>query len=208
MARRNRFANVTGVARMDLTDGDWIELKEELSVGDQQLQHFLLFTIDPIQAGGGDTKVGIRPRAETALVAELAVALVGWSFEDEQGPVTLAGYAGGARRTAPGADGRDAQRNAGGLYAALRLRESGGKKSAYATHDRDVLSVALATGWAPDVIEDLPAHRYRLLADTARGTGPRGSAPVNDHGDYGSIHGRFLAIRQRPQIGRGHDQHV
>jgi hypothetical protein len=23
--------------------------------------------------------------------------------------------------------------------------------------------VALATGWAPDVIEDLPAHRYRLL---------------------------------------------
>ena len=87
MGRRNRFANIAGVARLELTDGDWIELKQELSVGDRQLQHFLMFTIDPVHVG---QTVGIRPRAETALVAELAVALVGWSFEDEDGPVALA----------------------------------------------------------------------------------------------------------------------
>ena len=46
-----------------------------------------MFTIDPVHVG---QTVGIRPRAETALVAELAVALVGWSFEDEDGPVALA----------------------------------------------------------------------------------------------------------------------
>jgi hypothetical protein len=35
----------------------------------------------------------VRPRKDTALVAELAVALVGWNLEDADGPVPLASTA-------------------------------------------------------------------------------------------------------------------
>jgi hypothetical protein len=82
------FANVTGVHRVVLPDDEWVEFKAELSVSDQQMIYYLLFR--PTEFGeDGKPKQSPQLRPDTSIAAEIAVALVGWSAADEDGPVPV-----------------------------------------------------------------------------------------------------------------------
>jgi hypothetical protein len=74
---RNRFPDPFAVTRIEISDGDWVEFKRELTVGDQQEQSRLYFSYDRMRPG--DPGVTITPHGEMAMVADVAVALVNWS---------------------------------------------------------------------------------------------------------------------------------
>lgn len=71
---RNRFVAPKSV-RLPLSDGDWIEIKERLSIGDarQATASFI----------GSYTKDGARtPNLETLGMGEVLAYLLDWSFRD------------------------------------------------------------------------------------------------------------------------------
>ncbi len=73
---RNRFVAPKTV-RLHLLDGDWIEIKERLSIGDarQATASFI----------GSYTKDGARtPNMETLGMGEVLAYLIDWSFRDAQ----------------------------------------------------------------------------------------------------------------------------
>lgn len=82
---RNRFADALGVDRLELSDGDWIDVRRELSVGDEQMVIRLGFDVKVFATG----KTEMTPRVEMVQVARLVVGIVGWSLIDEEGPVRL-----------------------------------------------------------------------------------------------------------------------
>ena len=76
---RNRF--VTGeTVRLDLSDGDWIEVKRELSFGEQQE----LMAVGVRVAGGFDNPTMDMNIAE-AHIFSLLQWLVDWSFTNDKG---------------------------------------------------------------------------------------------------------------------------
>jgi len=83
---RNRFV-MPDVVRIDLTDGDWIEIKKELSVGDaKRIQNAAITFV-----GGDindDRKFGVD--MERASIEQVLVWLVEWSFRNEKDkPVSI-----------------------------------------------------------------------------------------------------------------------
>src|SRR4051812_47252677 len=78
---RNRFIRPQ-VVRLELSEGDWIDVKRELTSGEQR--H--IFSQIVKEHRGGE-----RPLLDTQKVGATRVIeyLVGWSFCDDNGPVPL-----------------------------------------------------------------------------------------------------------------------
>lgn len=74
MARRVRFVTPE-VVRLPLSDGDWIEVKKRLSVGEER-QAFQQI-VGEIKSDGWR-----RPNLEMVGIAEMIAYLVDWSFRD------------------------------------------------------------------------------------------------------------------------------
>lgn len=75
MGKRCRFVQPESV-RLPLSDGEWVEVKKQLSVGEER---------KAFQAIVGEVKDGWRrPNVEMIGVAEMAAYLVDWSFRDAQ----------------------------------------------------------------------------------------------------------------------------
>lgn len=71
---RNRFVNPKRV-RLPLSDGDWIEIKERLSIGDARAATASFI--------GSYTKDGARtPNMETLGMGEVLAYVLDWSFRD------------------------------------------------------------------------------------------------------------------------------
>lgn len=77
---KNRFATVDTV-RLELSDGDWIEVKRELTYGDILELQELSNTPDE-----GDI---VRFNGREFSLNRILTWVVAWSFEDENGPVEL-----------------------------------------------------------------------------------------------------------------------
>lgn len=79
---RNRFINAGATARLPLSDGDWIEVKEKLSYGEQQ--RLSTASLTSIQFGGdskpGETEVALN--MDRYALMRLHVWIVDWSFRD------------------------------------------------------------------------------------------------------------------------------
>ncbi len=79
MARRNRFVKPKTI-RLEISDGDWIEIKKELTVGERK--RMFASGLKQMQTSGtGDPKFDIDP-VEMSF-AKVREYLVGWSFEEE-----------------------------------------------------------------------------------------------------------------------------
>ena len=77
---RSKFVG-TGVVRIDLSDDEWIEVKQELSYGEQKhlAGNALVGSFD----GKGDPAVDFD--LEEFTLSKVLVWLADWSFTDEQG---------------------------------------------------------------------------------------------------------------------------
>lgn len=76
----NRFARIDTV-RLELSDGDWIEVKRELTYGDiLELQE---------QSSTPDESNDLRFNGREFSLNRILTWVVAWSFEDESGPVEL-----------------------------------------------------------------------------------------------------------------------
>lgn len=73
---RSRFVK-PNVVRVDLTEGDWLDLKQELTVGEAR---GVLFGTLIEQADGS-----YRRDLDAAVMARLLAYIVAWSFVDEAG---------------------------------------------------------------------------------------------------------------------------
>jgi hypothetical protein len=78
MAPRCRFV-VPSVATITLSDGDWIQVKNRLSVGEERAAFQSI--VGEVSTDGGWR----RPNMESIGLAEVAAYLVAWSFRDPQG---------------------------------------------------------------------------------------------------------------------------
>lgn len=75
-ARMNRFVQPE-IVRLELTDGDWLEVRKELSMG--EARRAMARTIKTMRADGR-----IEPDLEMVGRAEIAAYIVDWSFVDAQ----------------------------------------------------------------------------------------------------------------------------
>lgn len=84
---RNRFVRAD-TTRLDLSEGDWIEVKEDISFGeDQRLNGLMVAAYRPAENGAGN-QWGIE--WARYVVARIETWLVDWSFRDERDkPVPL-----------------------------------------------------------------------------------------------------------------------
>lgn len=75
-----------GTAKLDLGDGDWVEVKEQINYGEsQRLSGAMLRTV---KTAAGDNEVGVDFARYAVL--KLQTWLTDWSFRDEQDkPVPL-----------------------------------------------------------------------------------------------------------------------
>ena len=79
MGRRNRFVKPK-VIRVEISDGDWIEIKNELTVGERKqmtaagLRHV---------TAGADNEPRFEFDSVATAFAKVSQYLVGWSFEEE-----------------------------------------------------------------------------------------------------------------------------
>jgi hypothetical protein len=84
---RNRFVSAETV-RLELTDGDWIEVKRELSYGEQQ--ELFLRDVQMTGLAGGERNVSVD--LQLINIRDMAMWIVDWSFEDAKGkrvPVSI-----------------------------------------------------------------------------------------------------------------------
>jgi hypothetical protein len=81
---RNRFPLPT-VERLPLSEGDWIEIKRELNVGEEK--DVTLLAMREISQEDGTVK--FRPDYQLMPFAKAVIYLVGWSFHNAKGPVKL-----------------------------------------------------------------------------------------------------------------------
>jgi hypothetical protein len=84
---RNRFVS-NEIVRLDLSDGDWIEVKSELSYGEQQS----LFLGDVQMTGMFGGEKDVKVDLEMINIRDMVMWIVDWSFEDAKGkrvPVSL-----------------------------------------------------------------------------------------------------------------------
>jgi hypothetical protein len=83
---RNRFVSAE-TARLDLSDGDWVEVKGRLGVAEEKkIQSAIFRGVQGIQGLGGPKKdVELRVDTSMAYMIKLKTYLVDWSFEDEKG---------------------------------------------------------------------------------------------------------------------------
>jgi hypothetical protein len=83
---RNRFVT-SATERFDLADGDWVEIKRELSVGERKkLEGSPLNRVYPGEnaaKNSADVEMGID--WGRYFMTKLQVYIVAWSFRDEQG---------------------------------------------------------------------------------------------------------------------------
>lgn len=75
-ARMNRFVQPE-IVRLELSDGDWLEVRKELSIG--EARRAMARTIKTMRADGR-----IEPDIEMVGRAEIAAYIVDWSFVDAQ----------------------------------------------------------------------------------------------------------------------------
>jgi len=78
---RNRFV-VPETVRIDLSDGDWIEIKKKLNVGETRRMQ-----LGGIKMTGkaGQKEMEIAMDVEALSFAKVSVYLLDWSFEDANG---------------------------------------------------------------------------------------------------------------------------
>jgi len=76
---KNRFVKPQ-VVRVDVSDGDWLDLKRELTVGEQR--RAMSRIVQTMKSDGQ-----IVPNMEQVGKAELAAYIVGWSFTRDGEPV-------------------------------------------------------------------------------------------------------------------------
>jgi hypothetical protein len=81
---RNRFPIPT-VERLPLSEGDFIEVKRELSVGEEK--DVTLLAMREISQEDGTVK--FRPDYQLMPFAKAVIYLVSWSFHNAKGPVKL-----------------------------------------------------------------------------------------------------------------------
>jgi hypothetical protein len=83
---RNRFPT-PAVERLPLSDGDFIEIKRELNVGEEK--DVTLLAMREISQEDGTVK--FRPDYQLMPFAKAVIYLTGWSFHNAKGPVNLEG---------------------------------------------------------------------------------------------------------------------
>jgi hypothetical protein len=84
---KQRFVSAETV-RLELTDGDWIEVKRELSYGEQQ--ELFLRDVQMTGLAGGERNVSVD--LQLINIRDMAMWIVDWSFEDAKGkrvPVSI-----------------------------------------------------------------------------------------------------------------------
>jgi hypothetical protein len=82
---KRRFASVDTV-RLDLSDGDWIDVKDELSYGERQV----LMAAGVKRTGITDDTRSIEVDWSVLNIADMVLWLVDWSFTDDAGrPVAV-----------------------------------------------------------------------------------------------------------------------
>jgi hypothetical protein len=81
---RNRFA-VAEVDRLPLSDGDFIDVKRQLTVGEEK--DVSLLAMREISQDDGSVK--FRGDYQLMPFAKAVIYLVGWSFHNAKGPVKL-----------------------------------------------------------------------------------------------------------------------
>jgi hypothetical protein len=81
---RNRFP-APHVERLPLSDGDWIELKRDLTVGEEK--DISLLAMRELSQEDGTVKFSMN--YQLLPFAKAVVYLVGWSFHNAKGPVKL-----------------------------------------------------------------------------------------------------------------------
>lgn len=82
MGKRNRFRK-PGIERLLLSDGDWVEVKRRLSVGEERAAFQAI--VGQINQDGWR-----KPNVELVGIAEMFAYLVDWSFTgDDDKPVKL-----------------------------------------------------------------------------------------------------------------------
>jgi hypothetical protein len=82
---KRRFASVETV-RLDLSDGDWIEVKQELSYGERQK----LMAAGFKRTGITDDTRSVEVDWSVLNIADMTLWLIDWSFLDDAGkPVTV-----------------------------------------------------------------------------------------------------------------------
>lgn len=77
---KNRFASVETV-RLDLSEGDWIEVKDELSYGERQT----LMAVGVRRTGLTEGAREVEIDWSVINVADMAMWITDWSFTDEAG---------------------------------------------------------------------------------------------------------------------------
>lgn len=77
---KNRFAS-TETVRLDLSEGDWIEVKDELSYGERQV----LMSVGVKRTGITEETRAVEIDWSVINVADMAMWIVDWSFTDDAG---------------------------------------------------------------------------------------------------------------------------
>jgi small-conductance mechanosensitive channel len=77
---KHRFAS-TETARLELTEGDWIEVKDELSYGERQV----LMSVGVKRTGVTEETRAVEIDWSVINVADMAMWVVDWSFTDDVG---------------------------------------------------------------------------------------------------------------------------
>jgi len=84
---RNRFVTPRTI-RLELSDGDWIEVKERLTYGEQQRLGSGAFEKVSRSSDGSD--IEFRMNMERYSILRMSTWIVDWSFTDERGkPVAV-----------------------------------------------------------------------------------------------------------------------
>lgn len=81
---RNRFP-APAVERLPVSEGDWIEVKRELTVGEEKDTTLLAMR----EISQDDGQIKFRPDYQLMPFARAVIYLVGWSFHNAKGPVKL-----------------------------------------------------------------------------------------------------------------------
>jgi hypothetical protein len=81
---RNRFA-VAEIDRLPLSDGDFIEVKRQLTVGEEKDVSLLAMR----EMSQEDGTLKFRPDYQLMPFAKAVIYLVSWSFHNAKGPVKL-----------------------------------------------------------------------------------------------------------------------
>lgn len=80
---RNRFV-VPEIVRIDIGEGDWIDVKKRLTIGEQRRAHAAV--VKEVRVGDSMTERRVTPDMEmVGGKAEVLAYLVGWSLTDAQG---------------------------------------------------------------------------------------------------------------------------